>query len=66
MSAYTFKNCPFCASDDIGTAIDENIRQSNWTDYWFSYCAECGCRGPMARSEDEAVRYWNAREEIEK
>ena len=66
MSATKFARCPFCTSDEIGTATDyatfcEHYRR----EYWFAYCPDCGARGPMADTEQEAVEYWNDREEIE-
>ena len=57
------KPCPFCTSDDVGTATDIARGEHYCKEYWFAYCSDCGSRGPMADTEEEAVRYWNDRGE---
>lgn len=44
------KPCPFCGSDDI--RMDESI-----IDY--CYCPDCGVSGPIAKSKERAINFWN-------
>ena len=63
MSVYTFKNCPFCLNNK--ELESDNDRDNFGFLHWFIKCDKCGMRGPIAFTEEEAVLYWNDREEIE-
>ena len=60
-----FKVCPFCLGDEIYTAKDYWHYGSCHSEYWFAHCSDCGADGPMAKTEDEAIRFWNDRPEEE-
>ena len=65
MSEQRFERCPFCLSDDIQTATDDYTYGAFRYEYWFACCPDCGARGPMAKTEEEAIRFWNDRTEEE-
>lgn len=65
MSGSRFERCPFCLSEDIQTATDYYIYGAFKNEYIFACCPDCGARGPMAQTEEEAVRFWNDRPEAE-
>lgn len=48
------KPCPFCGSETI--TID-----SNGLAIW-AHCVRCGCRSGLRKTEQEAKRAWNRRE----
>ena len=49
------KPCPFCGSPPVEPWMRD------WENSYSAYCSECGCIGPSARSEEEAVNLWNRR-----
>lgn len=61
MSKPQVVHCPFCLSDDIQTATDYYTYGAFRNEYWFACCPDCGARGPMATTEDEAISLWNDR-----
>lgn len=65
MSKPQIAHCPFCQSDDIQTATDYYTYGAYKCEYVFACCPDCGARGPMAKTEDEAIRFWNDRPEAE-
>jgi len=52
----TLKPCPFCHT------VDRIMQESNCYGR-FIECLLCGARGPIARSEEEAAKLWNRRDE---
>jgi len=46
--------CPHCAQAE--TSIEENGKGAVWV-----WCGNCAARGPVARSAEQAVEYWNRR-----
>ena len=54
-----FEACPFCGSEEIDTWSKLSGYQST---VFYSYCANCGCEGPTADSEAEAIAAWNRME----
>ena len=65
MNGSCIERCPFCLSDDIQTATDYYTYGAHKCEYIFAYCPDCGARGPMAKTEDEAVSFWNDRPRYE-
>ena len=61
MSKSRFERCPFCLSEDIQTATDYYTYGAFINEYCFACCPDCGARGPMAKTEEEAIRFWNDR-----
>ena len=49
------KPCPFCGSPPIEPWVRD------WENTYSAYCSKCGCIGPSARNEEEAVSQWNKR-----
>lgn len=60
------KPCPFCESDDIQAETDYWTYGPYKNEYWSVCCIDCGARGPMAKTKDEAIRLWNDHPEVEK
>jgi hypothetical protein len=48
-------DCPSCESDDV--EVDDSGMSRGW--FWV-HCGDCGTRGPIKRSIDEADAAWNA------
>ena len=46
--------CPFCASNIVQTQ-----RNMNGARAWDVGCVTCGARGPVAKSEADAIAMWN-------
>lgn len=44
--------CPFCESDDLFSGFSRRL--GHWT-----YCRNCGGRGPYAETKSGAIRKWN-------
>ena len=55
------KPCPFCLSYDMRVGIDYWNEKNYRPKFWFACGPDCGARGPIADTEDEAVQYWNDR-----
>jgi len=54
------KPCPFCGNDDQALfMIPHEGMRTSLTRY--AYCIKCLSRGPIKRSEKEAIEAWNIR-----
>lgn len=47
--------CPFGGHDSAVTLTEDNL------EWWFVECVECGSRGPLAKSPEEALDLWAIR-----
>ena len=65
MSKPQIEHCPFCLSDDIQTSTDYYTYGQYENEYWFACCPDCGARGPMAKTREEAIRFWKDRAEAD-
>lgn len=53
----SLQGCPFCGQRSLLAAGPRD----DWGDgRWSVSCAACGVVGPLARSQDEAAKHWNA------
>lgn len=53
------KACPFCKMDKLYTA--DEWKTDSYDKQHFVECGNCGARGPLADTLDEAWRLWNTR-----
>jgi Lar family restriction alleviation protein len=51
------KNCPFCGSKDIG------VFQTFYPGGWVVACDDCHTETGQLNTKDEAVKFWNHRED---
>lgn len=55
----TLKNCPFCGGNDIEIlTYEEEYHTRNVAE-----CMDCGARGVVSSSIDDAIETWNTRPE---
>lgn len=58
--------CPFCGSSNGPPAEEDPLFvDSTGPASVMVYCGQCGCEGPFADDEAEAIRLWNRRPRIE-
>ena len=52
------ENCAYCKSEKLNVwqKLGKDIKTKH-----FVYCKTCGCEGPTAESEAEAIDAWNRR-----
>ena len=47
--------CPFCTQKE-DLLVEDELKKLFWVE-----CIECGCSGPYATTEAEAILKWNSR-----
>lgn len=57
------KPCPWCQCDDE-LSIAENYNAAYW-EWWSIWCSNCAVMGPRAETREQAITYWNERQEAQ-